>query len=42
MALIGYAFVSISLEKPSWRRRLLLAGAAGAAVVLATYYLATH
>ena len=42
LLLIGYAFVSMSLAARFWGRRLALALAASAAIVLATYYLATH
>jgi len=42
MVLIGYGFVSMSREKPSWSRRALLALGALGAAVLATYYLATR
>lgn len=42
MLLIGYGFVSMSREKPSWGRRVLLALAAIGAAVLATQYLATR
>ena len=42
MALIGYAFVSMSRQANTWRKRVLVTLAALGSVVLATYYLATH
>jgi hypothetical protein len=40
--LIGYGFASLSLDARTWRRRVLLGLAALLAVLVATYYLATH
>jgi len=42
MLLIGYGFVSMSREKPSWGRRGLLALVALGLAVLATYCLAAR
>lgn len=42
MALIGYAFVTMSLKARTWAMRVALAVTALLAVLLATYYAATH
>lgn len=42
MVLIGYAFVSMSRQAKTWRKRVLLALAALVSVLLASYYVATR